>query len=114
MPALAVVKVGRYHRTTISRKVRKLLGTINENDEIRWVFEDNKVIIGNKGERQVKCPYCNYKAYENDFKSLRKPWRFWFYTVEKLECPKCYGISNYYGISPRTNKIFGVQDKDKV
>jgi len=49
MPVLAITKVGRYYRTTIPREVRKLLN-INENDEIEWVFEDNKVIIRKKGE----------------------------------------------------------------
>ncbi len=48
MPVLAVTKVGRYYRTTIPREVRKLLN-ISENDEIEWVFEDNKVIIRKKG-----------------------------------------------------------------
>jgi AbrB family looped-hinge helix DNA binding protein len=48
MPVLAVTRVGRYYRTTIPREVRKLLG-INENDEIEWVFEGNKVIIRKKG-----------------------------------------------------------------
>jgi AbrB family looped-hinge helix DNA binding protein len=50
MPVLAVTRVGRYYRTTIPREVRKLLG-INENDEIEWVFEDNKVIVRKKGEK---------------------------------------------------------------
>lgn len=50
MPVLAVTKVGKYYRTTIPREVRKLL-SINENDEIEWVFEDNKVIIRKKGEK---------------------------------------------------------------
>jgi AbrB family looped-hinge helix DNA binding protein len=48
MPVLAVTRVGRYYRTTIPREARKLLG-INENDEIEWVFEDNKVVIRKKG-----------------------------------------------------------------
>lgn len=47
MPVLAVTKVGKYYRTTIPREVRKLLN-INENDEIEWIFEDNKVIIKKK------------------------------------------------------------------
>lgn len=48
MPVLAITKVGRYHRTTIPREVRKFLG-IKEKDEIEWVFEDNKVIVRKKG-----------------------------------------------------------------
>jgi len=50
MPVLAITKVGRYYRTTIPREVKKLLN-INENDEIEWVFEDNKVIIRKKDEK---------------------------------------------------------------
>ena len=49
MPVLAVTKVGRYYRTTIPREVRKLFN-INENDEIEWIFEDNKIIVKKKGE----------------------------------------------------------------
>lgn len=50
MPILATTKVGKYYRTTIPREVRKLLN-INENDEIEWIFEDNKVFIRKKGEK---------------------------------------------------------------
>jgi len=49
----------------------------------------------------VKCPYCGYEAGVDDFKLLREPWRFRFYTVGVLECPKCRGAFNYYrGVSP--------------
>ena len=48
MPVLAVTKVGRYHRTTIPREVRKLL-EIEENDEVEWVFEDGVVFIRKRG-----------------------------------------------------------------
>ena len=48
MPVLAVTRIGRYHRTTIPREVRKLL-EINENDEIEWVFEDGKIIVRKRG-----------------------------------------------------------------
>jgi len=47
----------------------------------------------------VKCPYC---GYEGEFKELREPWKFRFYTVKMLQCPKCNNIFNHYsGISPR-------------
>ena len=53
----------------------------------------------------VKCPHCGYEAGESGFKQLRGPWRFRFYTVKLLECPKCRGAFNhYYGASPRTGK----------
>ena len=45
----------------------------------------------------VKCPYC---GYEGEFKPL-KTWKFRFYEVKCLECPKCYGVFNHYqGLSP--------------
>jgi len=44
MPVLAVTKVGKNFRTTVPREVRKLLG-ISENEEIEWVFEDDKVVV---------------------------------------------------------------------
>ncbi len=50
MPVLATTKVGKYYRTPVPREIRKLLD-ISENDEIEWVFENNKVIIRKKGER---------------------------------------------------------------
>jgi len=40
----------------------------------------------------VKCPYC---GFEGGFKLL-KTWRFGFYDVSMLECPKCGGRFNYY------------------
>jgi hypothetical protein len=49
-------------------------------------------------EKVVKCPYC---GFEGEFKIL-KTWKFRFYNVKKLQCPKCMGILNhYYGASPR-------------
>jgi len=53
----------------------------------------------------VKCPFCSYDGRLEDFKQLREPWKFRFYTVRLLECPKCHGVFNYYtGISPRGKK----------
>ena len=50
----------------------------------------------------VKCPYCGYEGDEKDFRSLREPWRFWFYAVKMVECPRCHRVFNhYYGMSPR-------------
>jgi uncharacterized C2H2 Zn-finger protein len=49
----------------------------------------------------VKCPYC---GYEGEFK-IHKTWRFRFYEVERLECPRCHGVFNHYqGTSPRGRK----------
>lgn len=53
----------------------------------------------------VKCPFCYYEADISHFKLLRDPWRFRFYDVRMLECPKCHGVFNYYrGLSPRSNR----------
>jgi len=54
----------------------------------------------------VKCPYCGYEADSSHFKLLRDPWKFRFYEVRRLECPKCGGVFNYYrGVSPKRNKV---------
>ena len=45
----------------------------------------------------VKCPYCGYEGELN----LLKTWKFRFYEVKRLKCPKCHGVFNHYGeISP--------------
>jgi len=54
----------------------------------------------------VKCPFCGYEANVSQFKPLREPWKFRFYTVRMLECPRCHGVFNYYkGVSPRRGKV---------
>jgi len=61
----------------------------------------------------VKCPYC---GYEGEFKIL-KSWKFRFYEVKRLECPKCHGIFNhYYGVTPKGKKLseFVIRIKPKV
>jgi len=46
----------------------------------------------------VKCPYC---GFEGELRSL-KTWRFRFYDVSMLECPKCGGRFNHYvGVTSR-------------
>lgn len=50
----------------------------------------------------IKCPFCGFSSDEDVYKKLRKPWRFRFYTVKMLKCPKCGGVFNYYeGVSPK-------------
>jgi len=50
----------------------------------------------------VKCPYCGCEADVSEFKLLRDPWKFRFYEVKMLECPKCHKVFNYYfGVSSR-------------
>jgi len=54
----------------------------------------------------VKCPFCGYEADVSEFKLLREPWRFRFYEVKMLECPKCKGVFNYYaGRSPKSGSV---------
>ena len=49
MPVPAVTRIGGYYRATILREVCKFLG-LSENDEVEWVFEDGKIVIGKKDE----------------------------------------------------------------
>ena len=49
MLVFAVTLIGRYYRLTVSLEVKGLLG-INADDEIELVFEDNEVVIGERGE----------------------------------------------------------------
>jgi uncharacterized C2H2 Zn-finger protein len=49
----------------------------------------------------IKCPYC---SYEGNFKILKK-WRFRFYDVNMMQCPRCDGVFNYYlGLRPGGEK----------
>ena len=44
----------------------------------------------------VRCPYC---GFEGEFNLLRT-WRFRFYDVRMISCPRCRGVFNYYsGVS---------------
>jgi len=53
MPVLAVTRIGKYYRTTVPREVRKIL-ELNENDEIKWVLENDKIVVrkgrGSRGQ----------------------------------------------------------------
>jgi len=44
MPVLAITRIGKYYRTTVPREVRKIL-ELNENDEIEWVLENDKIVV---------------------------------------------------------------------
>ncbi|MEM0370852.1 MAG: hypothetical protein QXR68_02520 [Pyrobaculum sp.] len=61
----------------------------------------------------VKCPFCGYEAYVNCFKLLREPWRYWFYEVKRLECPKCENVFMWYeGVSPRGKYVvFAIRER---
>lgn len=46
----------------------------------------------------VRCPYCGFTG---EFR-VERSWRFRFYDVRRLCCPKCGGVFNHYrGTSPR-------------
>ncbi|MEM4854754.1 MAG: hypothetical protein QXJ64_04795 [Thermosphaera sp.] len=50
----------------------------------------------------VKCPSCSFESGASNFKQLRELWKFRFYEVRMLECPRCKNVFNYYeGTSPR-------------
>ncbi|MEM4912753.1 MAG: hypothetical protein QW579_00970 [Desulfurococcaceae archaeon] len=50
----------------------------------------------------VKCPFCGFESDASSFKQLREPWKFRFYEVKMLECPRCKNVFNYYeGVSSR-------------
>jgi len=54
----------------------------------------------------VKHPFCGYEADISQFKLLRDSWKFRFYEVKMLECPKCHNVFNYYYcVSPRSNRV---------
>jgi len=63
----------------------------------------------------VKCPFCSFEADANSFKLLREPWRFRFYEVRMLECPRCGNAFNYYeGTSPRgRHTVFVVKTRPR-
>ena len=52
----------------------------------------------------IKCPYCGFTGDLKDFKLLRDSWKFSFYTVRRLECPKCHGIFQYYQGETKSKK----------
>ena len=49
---LKTTRLGGYHRTTVSEKVRKLLG-LSEGDEVLWVLEEGRIVI-ERGESYAK------------------------------------------------------------
>ncbi|MEM4665184.1 MAG: hypothetical protein QW794_07555 [Thermosphaera sp.] len=53
-------------------------------------------------ETKVRHPFRSFESSVRSIKLLRQPWRFRFYEVKMLDCPKCKGVLNYYeGVSPR-------------
>ncbi|MEM3778232.1 MAG: hypothetical protein QW039_04540 [Fervidicoccaceae archaeon] len=49
----------------------------------------------------VKCPFC---GYEGEIPQL-KSWKFRFYSVARMQCPKCNGIFNYYRGEGKGGKV---------
>jgi len=50
IPVLARTRVGRGHRTTVPREVRKIL-EVDDGDVLEWVFEDGKAVVRRSGGR---------------------------------------------------------------
>ncbi len=50
MLILTIMRMGKYYRTTIPREIRMFPG-INEGDEVKWMFESDKMIIRKKDEK---------------------------------------------------------------
>jgi hypothetical protein len=50
MLILAIMRMGKYYRTTIPREIRMFPG-INEGDEVEWMFESDKMVIRKKDEK---------------------------------------------------------------
>lgn len=44
----------------------------------------------------IRCPHCGHRGDVKDFKLLREPWRFSYYTVKLFECPSCNKKFRYY------------------
>jgi uncharacterized Zn finger protein len=60
----------------------------------------------------IKCPYC---GYEGEF-TLLKTWKYRWWDVKMVRCPRCGGVFNYYyGISPKNRQIleFTIKIKPK-
>lgn len=49
----------------------------------------------------MKCPFC---GHSNQLEAV-KEWRFRFYTVRRIKCPKCGGIFNYYSGTTSTGRF---------
>lgn len=44
----------------------------------------------------VECPFCKYVDDLDRFALLRDPWKYRFYMVHYLKCPKCNGQFYYF------------------
>lgn len=61
----------------------------------------------------MRCPFC---GFEGQFDTA-KEWRFRFYVVRRVSCPRCGGVFNHYlGISPtgkRSEFVIRVKPRPK-
>lgn len=86
-------KIGKGFRVTIPEAVRSELG-IGAGDYVTWIIEKGTIKVMKAAV--IKCPYCGFEAPIEEFRLVRRPWKFRFYTVRRLQCPKCERIFNYY------------------
>lgn len=57
----------------------------------------------------VKRPYYGYETEVLGFKPFKGEWRFRFYAMKMLKCPRCHRKFDYYhGVSP---SIIGIEIK---
>ncbi|GEM_PF-1321223 len=101
MPRITT-KVGKGYRVTLPERVREAL-SVGVGDYVTWVVEEGAVEVVKAAT--IKCPYCGFEAPLEDFKLVRKPWKFRFYTVRRLQCPRCGKVFNYYSGKAPSGKL---------
>lgn len=101
MPRITT-KIGKGYRVTLPEAVRAAL-SLRVGDYVTWVVEEGSVEV--MKATVIKCPHCGFEAPLEDFKLVRKPWKFRFYTVRRLQCPSCGRIFNYYSGRAPSGKL---------
>ena len=110
MPRITT-KIGKGYRVTIPEAARAVLG-VGAGDYLTWVIKEGVVEVMKAAV--IKCPYCGYEAPLEEFRLVRKPWKFRFYTVRRLQCPKCGRIFNYYSGKAPSGKVVEYVVKGKA
>ncbi len=60
MSVFSKTRIERGYRTNVPRKIKKFL-EIGESAEVRWIFEDGKVLVRKKGVGMARYPYCGFE-----------------------------------------------------
>ncbi len=101
MPRITT-KIGKGYRVTLPEPAREALG-VRVGDYLTWIVEEGTVEVVRA--TVIKCPHCGFEAPLEDFGLVRKPWRFRFYTVRRLQCPNCGKVFNYYSGKAPSGKV---------